>query len=290
MNKPSLAGWRRVLVDGGVMLLPADPSVGFLRIRHREALRPLAHVIADTLGPGLGGLPAEVVGQPRVVGTDEGEFAVLVEIAARSAQKELRRYLGVIFGDEYLAVVDGRVARAPDFERFRDLVERLTLSHCMGLGGDRWRRFNYQPPRGWDGVGRHRADVWLAPGYPRNPGMITIYHARPEQSTRPMLQHGKLFEELTTEYAAVGPSEPKAVQTDSGLVGQTVFFEARIGDQLRRAANVGFSDGRYVYIMRLETDDPHKDVNTEAFTRVFRSVESLPWPRQDLGALVHWTD
>ena len=71
MNKPSLAGWRRVLVDGGVMLLPADPSVGFLRIRHREALRPLAHVIADTLGPGLGGLPAEVVGQPRVVGTDE---------------------------------------------------------------------------------------------------------------------------------------------------------------------------------------------------------------------------
>jgi hypothetical protein len=117
-----------------------------------------------------------------------------------------------------------------------------------------------------------------------------VFHARPEHATQPTMPHSKLFEELTSEYSAAGPSEPRPVQTDSGLVGQSVFFEAVIEGVVRRVANVGFGDGRYVYVMRLETDDAHKDANTDAFMKVFRTVESLPWPRQDLEALVHWTD
>jgi hypothetical protein len=290
MSVPSLAGWRRMTVDGGVMLVPADPTTGFFRIRAREALRPLSHVVADLLRPGLGGLPAELSGAPRVVATDEGEFAALVEFHAKSGERELRRHVGIIFGDEHIAIVDGRVAHADQFDFFRDIVERLTTSYCMGLGGDRWRRYFYRPPRGWDGVERHRADVWLPPRYPKNPGMITVFHARPEQTTRPMLQHGKLFEELTSEYGKVGPGEPQPIQTESGMVGQVVQFQATLGGALRRAANVGFSDGRYVYLMRIESDDEHKDANTEAFLGMVRSVKSLPWPRQDLGVLVHWSD
>lgn len=290
MNRVSLAGWRRIIVEGGVMLVHPEPSVGFIRVRAREPLRPLPQVLAECVAAGIGGLPAELVDKPRVVGTNEGEFAALAELVARAEGRELRRYLGLVAGDEYAAIVDGRVARADEFARFADLVERMTLAHSMGLGSDRWRRFYYRPPRGWDGVARHRADVWLAPDYPRNPGMITVFHARPERATRTTVQHARLFEDLTAEFGVTGPSEPTAIQTASGLMGQTVFFEGQTALGVRRVANAGFADGRYAYVMRLETDDAHREVNTDAFVKVYRSVEALPWPRQHLDALVHWTD
>ena len=37
MSKLSLAGWRRAVVDGGVMLVAPEPGGGLIRIRTREA-------------------------------------------------------------------------------------------------------------------------------------------------------------------------------------------------------------------------------------------------------------
>ncbi len=288
MRSPSLAGWTRLNADGGVMLVPPDQSIGFIRIRAREPLRPIAAIIEAYARLGLGGGAVALVRPPRILTTDEGEYAAVFELS-QVDERPLRRTVGVVFGDEHTATIDGRVALAEEAPRFADLVERLTLAHALGLGGDRWRRYFYTPPSGWGGLERHRADVWLAPGYPRNSGTITVFHARPPQRTRPLQQHARIFEDLTHEFAG-SETPPQPIQTTAGMVGQVVRFEAQIDGSLRRAANVGFADGRYLYFLRLETDETHREVNTTAFLRVARSIEALPWPRQDLGALVHWSD
>ena len=281
----SLAGWRRVPIDGGVRLIPPDPAPGIVQVRHGLALRPLREIVAQLIELKLGGEPVELVAPPRMIATAEGEYGAVFELVGAHA----RRAIGVVFGDDSLAMVDGRVVDATRFADFAELVEQLTMGISLGLGTDRWRRFWYQPPSGWGGFSRVRADVWLAPGYPSRYGIITVFHARPETATPTLLQHHKLFEELTSEYGG-RRTEPTAVQTKSGMLGQAVGYEGHVDGITRNAGNAVFSDGRYMYLMRVESDEAYRDEHTAAFFRMVETVEAIPWPRQNLAGFVHWSE
>jgi hypothetical protein len=284
----SLAGWRRTVVDGGILLVPPDGASALIRVHARLPLRPVRAVLAEYARAGLGGAAAELAAPPRAVSTDESEYAVLAELGV--ARPELRRFLGIILGDAHMAVIDGRVASAELVPEVGELVERITVTWCLGLGGERWRRFYYHPPPAWAGLERDRADVWLAPTYPLNSGTISVFFARPQQATRAMEQHARMFEKLTAEYGVAGPSPPRPVRARSGLLGEVVTFQTTINGRLRHAGNVGFTDGRHVYLLRLETDDEHRAENIAVFQRVVESVEPLPMPSRDLGGLVHWSE
>jgi len=256
-----------------------------VQVRHGLPLRPLRETIKQMIELGLGGEAVKLVAPPRMIATAEGEYGAVFELASARA----RRHVGVVFGDDSLALVDGRVADAARFAEYAELVEGLTMSISLGLGTDRWRRFWYEPPAGWRGLTRVRADVWLAPQFPEHYGVITVFHARPETATRTLLQHHKLFEELTSEYGG-RRTEPSPVQTKSGMVGQVVGYEGTVGDITRNAANVVFSDGRYMYLMRVECDAAHRDEYTALFLRMIETVESIPWPRQNLAGFIHWSE
>ena len=281
----SLAGWRRVTIENGVMLLPPDPGTGVIQLRHRQPLRSFADLVAHTTNVAIGGQAMKLIAPPRAITTDEGEYGAIVQLGS----DKVRRSVGVVYGDEAMSTVDGRTAAADKFELYAEMVDKLTQSLALGLGTDRWRRFRYQPPKGWDGFARFRSDVWLAPGFPKAYGAITVFHARPENESRVLVQHHKLFEELTIEFGA-RRGEPRPMQTRSGLVGQAVQYEATFGGEIRNAANAVFADGRYMYLVRIDTDQAHRDRHTDAFLELAASIESVPWPRQDLAGLIHWSE
>jgi hypothetical protein len=270
------------------MLIAPDPADGVIRIRSRAPLRPLRLVVEDYARQGIGGARLDLVGTPKSFATDEGEYAAVFELAASPGGSTVGCALGVVVGDDHIALVDGRTLRVEARPELRERVETLARSFCLGLGSDRWRRYFYASPFGWQGLERPRADVWLAPGFPRNSGMISVFQARPELPSRPIAQHRRLFEDLTSEWGA--PEEARSIATKSGLAGETVTFQATFNGNRRRAANVGFADGRYVYFMRLETDEAHLDPNTNAFLQLVQSVEALPAPRVDAAAAIHWSD
>jgi hypothetical protein len=283
-----MAGWRRVPVEGGVMLVAPDAGAGVIRIRSRIPLRPFRVVLEEYARQGIGGAALDLSASPVSFATDEGEYAALFELASPPGDRRVACVVGLVVGDESMAIVDGRTVRDDARADLRERVEALTRSFCLGLGSDRWRRYFYTPPFGWQAIERPRAECWLAPGFPKNPGTITVFHARPELPSRPIAQHRRLFEDLTSEWGT--PHEARPITTKNGLAGDTVMFQTTIDGERRRAANVGFADGRYVYFLRLETDEAHLEPNTNAFVQMLETVDALPTPRVDAAAAVHWSD
>ena len=285
----SLAGWRRVAIEGGVMLVPPEPATGVIQILHRQPLRSLFEIAQHLAQLPLVGRPVKLLAMPRAITTDDGEHGAILQLGTGPGDREARRIVGVVFGDDWLSTVDGRVATPAQFDAFGEIVERLTLSLGLGLGSERWRRFFYQPPVGWNGLARFRADLWLAPGFPKAPGKISVFHARPEHETPAIVQHLKLFEELTGEYAP-GRGQPRAITTASGMSGQLVTYDVTIRGEAHHASNVVLADGRYLYPLRLETDPAHQGEHTAALMALVDSIEPLPAPRQNLAWLAHWSE
>jgi hypothetical protein len=284
----SLAGWRRVPIENGMQLQPPDGVLGLIQIRHRQPLRMLTDIREHFERTTIGGAPTRPLDAPRAITTDEGEYGALLSFVTTSGP-ERRRNVGVVWGDEWMSTIDARCASAQHFELFAAIVEHLLVSLALGLGTDRFRRYFYTPPTNWSGLQRFRCDAWLAPGFPINDGIISVFHARPEGESRPRMQHHRLFEELTSEYGA-RRGEAQPIHTRSGMVGEVATYATAIGPDERHAGNVVFSDGRHHYLLRIETSALHRAANTEAFLRVVDSVEALPWPRSDLAGLVHWSD
>lgn len=284
----SLAGWRRVAIENGVQLQPPDGAAGVIQIRHRQPLRSIAEVASYLGTTTIGGAPTRMSAPPRAITTDEGEYGALLSFATTEG-RERRRTFGLVWGDEWMSTIDARCASPELFDVFAQIVEHLLTSLSLGLGSDRFRRYLYTPPPGWSGMQRFRCDVWLAPEYPRNAGIISVFHARPEVESRARTQHHRLFEELTAEFGA-RRGEPIPVQTRAGMVGESATYGTAPGPDERHAANVVFSDSRHAYLVRLESDPFHRDANTIAFARLVESIEAVPWPRSDLAGLVHWSD
>ena len=282
----SLVGWRRVIIENGVQLQPPDASAGVIQIRHQLPIRSVRQIEQSLAVSTIGGAPTRMLEKPRAITTDEGEHGAILSFATTEG-RERRRTFGVVWGDEWMSTIDARCADPDKFDIFTQLVERLTMSLALGLGSDRFRRYLYTPPLGWSGLSRFRCDVWLAPDFPRNYGLISVFHARPEAESRARMQHHRLFEELTAEYGAKR-GEPQPIQTRH-MLGEAATY-GTAGPPERHAGNVVFSDSRHLYLLRVETDLWNRDENTAVFLRVAESVEAVPWPRSDLAGLVHWSE
>ncbi len=268
-----LEGWTRLFVPDGVLLIHPDPSVGRIRIAERQPIRTLRSLVERLRHELPPGSRFELLDGPRPIETAEGEYAALVVGQIRSGDLVLERDLGVAIGDEHCTIVDGRVERAASFASFRGMVEQLTVNTCLGLGALRWRRYYYDPPAGWQGLARPRSDVWLAPGHPRNPGMIHVFHARPSSTNDATVAHHLLYEMAPRGF--VREAQPEEATARSGLRGQSATFHA---DAIRMI-NVAFEDDRFLYPLRLETDHANEVENQKAFQAVADSVRPLPRPR-----------
>lgn len=276
------------MIENGVQLQPPDGTAGVIQIRHRVPVRSVAEVANQLSVSTIGGAPTRMIDPPRAITTDEGEYGAILSFVTTEG-RERRRTFGMVWGDDWMLTVDGRCAATDHFDVFAQMVEQLTMSLALGLGTDRFRRYLYTPPPGWSGFARYRCDVWLAPDFPRAFGMISVFHARPETESRPRNQHHRFFEELTAELG-VRRGEPQPIQTRTGMVGEAATYATAPGPDERHTGNVVLSDGRHLYLLRIETDARNRDAHTDVFLRVVESVEAVPWPRSDLAGLVHWSE
>ena len=268
----TFAGWRKVHIENGIRLVAPEPAAGVIQIRHHLRLRPVREIVQQIVDAQLGGHGMTLVAPPRQITTVEGEYGARFDVAGAG----ISRSIGVVYGDDAMTLIDGRAFG----DSYGELVDSLTIGLDLGLGTDRWRRFWYEPPAGWEGLPRVRADVWLAPSFPKPDTTITVFHARPESKTA-LVQHYKLFEELTSGYAR--RSEARPVQTRSGLQGHIVEFTG----ESRTATQALLGDGVYLYPLRLESAAAQ---HAEIFMRVLESVEALPLPKQEVGGVTHWSE
>src|SRR5262249_60404203 len=98
--------------------------------------------------------------------TAEGEYAAAFGVATAAQE----RAVAFVVGDEHMSVVDGVARRPEQLAPLRRAVVELARACCLGLGGDRRRRFFYAPPPGWTGIRRAHETLWLPP------------HARPARA------------------------------------------------------------------------------------------------------------
>src|SRR5262249_35062565 len=111
-----IAGWQRRMVDGGVLMVPPPAMHGAIRIRTGQPLRPARDVVQDLIRPGYHGAAFDPAAPPRAFTTHEGEHAAIFELLARAPTFQIRRAVAVLFGDESLVVIDGRMMRPEDYD------------------------------------------------------------------------------------------------------------------------------------------------------------------------------
>ncbi|MFN0249910.1 MAG: hypothetical protein ACKV2T_23705 [Kofleriaceae bacterium] len=232
------------------------------------------------------GVETRLAGARRVV-TRDGEYGVVARLDGGDTASVT---VGIVFADdvatELLAFAWRSATAAKIHATAEALVDSLPIAAPI-----RRRRFAYAPPEGWRGVARELGATWLAPGFPRRPGMITVAPARPissddtrdavaalvyEHASAPLTDHRTWVEDLDTE---------------NGLRGATLMLT----DRERIQYTAFLSDETYLYQIRLETAAPHFQRDEAVWRHLLDSIEPLPLPatpkpvgRAVHEALLHW--
>lgn len=269
-----LGTWSRRAIADGVVVTSRDGGA-HLRLRPRLASRRI-EAIARELIDELGVAPVELPAARRIV-TDDGELGAILATAAG----DLEIAIAATGGDPLFAI-DGAGAPASGVAA---LVETLARRCGTGRGRNRHRMFEYRPPRGWRGLRRDRATLWLHPEAPSNAARITVFDARPLTTSMASRLQRLLFEQLPgSVYRAV---TGEAVRSADGLVGRSSTSRTSDGLRIRKAAALG--DDRYIYQATLDGARGDHD-SIAAFDAVVRSFRSLPGPTSSTDEFAHFAD
>jgi hypothetical protein len=289
------SGWsRRFMSDGVVLYPPAGRSVGLLRVQDR--VRPLVAMktlVDQVVAAWKGLLEAPTVGPLERLTTLDGEYAAVVTLATRSVAdgRPVERSLGMVFAEDHYSKVDAVIQDPAQFELFRDKVRGVVQHLSLGLGWQRRRRYLYTPPPGWYGVARPYSAEWYPPGYPRDDGAISVFHAKPIAAVPSQAFERMLREDLGGGFAEEGADEPVPIPNDHGLDGQiTVRSGVYLGQGRRHFHLAVLQDHRFLYLVRLETGDSRRNEHAAELEALVKSVRPLPLlqTESEQGAVTHW--
>lgn len=154
----------------------------------------------------------------------------------------------------------------------------------------RWRPYFYAPPNGWQPVARSSSTLWLAPDCARRHATLKVFHARPARASTGTLQHRRLFEQLSLEYAAHRPEEPRAVENDHQMSGQATTQRGIVGGEPMLATTVSLSDGRMIYLARLEAIVEVHDEHLPVLMPLAKTMRPVPVATTDIDVLIDWVD
>ncbi len=289
------AGWsRKTLADGIVLYPPGGRAAGGIRIRDRvRPLRPVRRLVDETRAAAEGALADQTVGALERVTTLEGEYAAIVTIAARRRAdgRGITRTLGYVFGEEFYVEIDGIVDDSADAASFGEHVREVVLRTSLGLGEIRRRRFLYAPPRGWQSLVRALSVDWIAPSYPRDPGTITVFHAKPVVASPTALFERMLREDLPAGFEGA-PAAPAPLRTRNGLGGELISLSGRYPGGAQRWFDLAvLADPRFLYLVRLDSGEAGLGAHRVVHRELVESIVPLPSPaprREDAG-MVHWS-
>lgn len=287
----ALTRWRRISSGGDLFLRPNEPfHSGSIRISRRiTPIVPVAEICArlqERAGPG-----AQLDG-PAIMVTAEGEYAMF----ATAVTERQQLCLGAVFGDEFFSEILGATTAPAQFAGLAAAARNLTYGFTLGLGNFRWRRFYYEAPPGWSGIGRSWDSFWISPRCPLEYQVMRVFAARPVAENRRARQGARLFETLGHEFFEEPRKGPITFHTPQGLSCEVTVFT---GKAPNRAGTIKAIEGTvtergYLYPVRMECDDALLEETLRAFEKVIESIRLLPELGQDLdadlGALTSWSD
>lgn len=272
----------------GVETLTLIPPGGMAAgvIHYQERMRPLCHlglIVRRQLAAQPQFRALEQSPPERLV-TLEGEHAALVQIAGSENGRSAVRYVSVIFGDDFYALTSALCMMPQGIdanpkavrEQWSELMRTLLVQDSLGLGTLRRRRYEYQPPEGWQPLTMGFVTDWIAPGFPREAAAITAFPAVPRQHSG-----GELFAMWLEQLESVGGVVLKRVPpvrcvTQSGLSGQ--LFAAVVQGKrvpLHRQLVV-LEDARFSYVLALKVDGLDPAPYLSILMQTMHSIQAVP--------------
>jgi hypothetical protein len=294
---PHLKGWSKVWSGDALTLYPpaAEGGAQVGAIRYRERVRPLVRtsVIVEKLLARFPQFKVSEASRPEMLVTAEGEYAAHVLVTGTIDGKPAQRDVGLVFGDDFYAMISS-LCLAPDrFEEFTRSVKLLVKMDAHALGTRR-RRYLYTPPADWHGLTRGFTTEWSPLDFPKNLSLLHVFPANPlaEEPVRVLEQ--MLAEDVAGGFELEGQRGPEPIASVHGLTGSAWNVVGRFGDKPRSFRDlVVFRDARYLYALRLETMQEERAAERALFLDTVRSVQPIPMPSRaeprELGSLVgHW--
>lgn len=286
----SIRGWGRTATLDGIRLAAPTAGHGTVSIHRKVSLRPVTEMLAEHARTAWSSNFAPVLGPATLFATSEGEHACTLTATVTGPSGPVRYHIGVVIGDEHAAIIDATSDEA-HFAKLGEMTRMFTEFFYLALGATRQRKYEYEAPEGWK-ARRHLASTWwYHPEYPRKMAIIKVFDARSTVATAPDVLDYTLF--LTSSIVDdEPPTQPIACRTPRNLMGHIVRGTGTLGTLKVAYANVYYTDERFAYYVRLETQ---RDLFPEVGPVMAKVVESVsPVPAQRLKAqsmaLIHWAE
>jgi hypothetical protein len=275
------ANWIRVWRPDGIEAYEKDLGIDAGRVRVRSTVRPLQSMVdiaqAQVRAMRDSGAEVEIELLQRLI-TEEGEWAALARLRVSIDGLRFERTLGIIYGDDFYAQLDGLYLQEHR-KRFRLFLRTLLQTYPLRLGSPRRRRYQFTPPMNWQPLAHDLAVRFFPRRFPNEYGCITVLPALPLlQSERSAQSERLLHEDLLTDFTAQQPEQHDRITSNSGMPGE---LRRRIG--LRpgdsRPVHIDIAilrDTRYTYSVRLETRAPNIESHRRLFLQTVRSVTPIP--------------
>ncbi len=204
--------------------------------------------------------------------TAEGEHAVLVTLGADSRRGRVSRLVGIVFADDYQAIIDAAFDASHD-ELFMPFVETLVRAYPL-LAGHRPRKIELTAPSGWAARCRGLLTHFYAPSFERDGSLLTIPPAEPHgvDSIIKKLVH----EDMLWSFVLKQQPTTRPVENFFGIRGCLTAVSGELGDRRMQVQAVVLDDARFHYVVRLESS-AHIDPE-EVLLPVARSIRPVPEP------------
>jgi hypothetical protein len=274
---PYPRGWTKSYSGDAITFYhPEGPAVG--AIRYRERVRPLlpARLIVERLHARTPQFQVASVARPEMIVTSEGEYGAYVTVAGAYDGRAAHRAVGMVFGDDFYALLSGLCAapdRVPEFTRLFRLLLHAD-SHALGI---RRRRYLYAPPPGWHGQMRGFTTEWSPLDFPRALSLIHVYPANPVAVEPQLVLDQMLADDQAGGFVLEGVRGPQPVSSAHGLGGQMWNISGRFGAKpLADRDLVVFKDAHFLYSLRFESMEEDRAAPRRLFHDVVRSVHPIP--------------
>jgi hypothetical protein len=291
---PHPRGWTKAYSGDALTLYhPDGPAAGALR--YRERVRPLVpvRVIVEGLLERTPQFRSPVPGPIERLVTAEGEYGAYVTVTGSYHERPAHRAMGMVFGDDFYALLSGMCAtpeRVPEFTRLFRLLLHAD-SHALGI---RRRRYLYAPPPGWHGQPRGFTTEWTPLDFPRALSLIHVYPANPVAAEPQLVLDQMLADDQAGGFVLDGVRGPQPIGSAHGLTGKMWTIAGRFGDKPPAERDlVVFKDAHHLYSLRFETMEPDREPPRQVFMNLVRSVHPIPTgsatETTDVNNLVgHW--
>lgn len=221
------------------------------------------------------------ISAPEPILTVEGEYGALAMARATAEGSSLTRYIGAVYGDDCVDVIDATAYSDSLVDWFGQLT-RYLVYHCqLGLGV-RARRYYYQPPAGWYPRAEGLSCTWYPREFPRRSVALIVPPATPREGTVDQVWTSLLQSSHQLNFAIEQTDGPEPFTSEHGLHGKTWCLSGRLPDAPQSFRDlVILADERYQYALMLESGAADARERCRALLPIVaRSIRPIPTPQQ----------